>query len=540
MKRLLALALATLMVLSLVACGGGGTTSGGATSGGTTSGGTTEPTKEYKEEVVVGISVAMTQWDPYRDTTNLFIWMYNMVYESLLWLDMDTAEIQPRLATSWEYSENNTVLTMKLREDVYFHNGELFDSDDVVFSFDRMHQAVAKGISSSVVNMAKDVEVEAVDQFTVKFKFTTPNPDYVFTLAQPYMCMLNRDAFKNSADPIEWPEVGVAGFVPGVNDGYTVGTGQYMWSEHVDNDHDTLVKREDGKYWGEDNPTKKFTFRLIAETAARLLALETGEIDYCYSVSSNDIDVVKDNKDLTLLSGDRTGVHYLAWNTSKDGVWQDANFRYAFTKAINRDNIVLAMYAGHAVPADSMYNRLQFGYVSCADTHGYDPEGAKALLAKSSYKGETITIMTSSSYKNAVLAMVEDLKAVGITAVLQEENNSNVSPLLKADGQDCHVYNINLNPNGDDMRRFLNTGFGKHGIDASPNKDKIYGLLDAAMATDDRAAAYAEVQKALCEDCFYVPLVTPKAQDGHVATMEGAYWRASTVQDLRNVCVVVK
>ena len=401
MKRLLALALATLMVLSLVACGGGGGTTSGATSGGATSGttssGTTEPAKEYKKEVVIGHNTAITTWDPYRNTTAMFVSMYNLVYDSLLWLNMDTAEIEPRLATSWEFSENNTVLTLKLREDAYFTNGQLFDSDDVVFSWERLTKGDAL-VTSSVTSMAKSATVEAVDQFTVKFTFPSPNPDYVYNLAQPYMAMMNRDAFKG--DDIEWPEVAVAGFVDGANNGYLVGTGQYMYEEHVENDHDTLVKRSDGKYWGEDNPTERIVLRQINETAARLLALETGEIDYCVGVSVNDIDVVKDNKDLVLLAGDRTGVEYLCFNSSKDGVWQDANFRLAFAKAINREDVLLARVSGNGVPAYSMYNRLQYGYVSCEDIYGYNPEEAKALLAKSSYKGEMITIPTIGSYKS--------------------------------------------------------------------------------------------------------------------------------------------
>ena len=118
-----------------------------------------------------------------------------------------------------------------------------------------------------------------------------------------------------------------------------------------------------------------------------------------------------------------------------------------------------------------------------------------------------------------------------------------MAPMMKADTQDCHYYNINLNPNGDDMRRFLNTSFGKQAVDASPNREKIFGLLDQGMATDDdaaRKAAYAEVQKVLSEDCFLVPMITQKGQDAHVAGMEGAYWRASTIQDYRDICVVEK
>lgn len=551
MKRLFALALATLMVLSLVACGGGGgsTTSGAASSGttstpvGTSSSVTTpDPAKEYKKEFVIAVSTAIKGWDPTRDNTAAFVWCYNLVWDSLMFQDLDTGEYLPRLATEWEVSEGNTVVTLKLREDAYFSNGEQFDSDDVLFTMERMKAFPDK----TIPKMFADVEkVEAINRFTVKYTLSSPNPDFLLTLAQPYNVMYNRDAFKK--DPAtgeydwEWPEINVSR-IEGSANGHLIGTGLYVLEDYVENDYTSVAKRTDGKYWGEDNPTERFVFRSIPEAAARLLALEAGEVDYVYNVSADDIPYVKDNPDLTFVTGERTGIHYMTFNCSKEGIWGDQNFRQAFSKALNRDELVIAQYAGIGSPATSNYSSLQFGYVSQDQVYGYDPEGAKELLAKTDYKGETITIVTVAAYKNLALAMCDQLKKVGINAALREETGSTIWTVLKNEEQDAHIYNINMNTNGDDLRRFLDSAGGIPGIDVNPIKEKLWGMFNEALSAptnEKRLEIYAEIQKLMAEDCYILPLIVPGGMDAQSANVEGMYWRANQVLDFRAARAVV-
>jgi len=557
MKKLLALILALIMCFSLVACGGGKKaeekpaeeSKQPAASQGAVSKpeevAPADPEKEYKKEFIIANSMNFSAWDPVRDTSANYIWMYNLVYDSLLFQDLETGEYLPRLATEWEFSEKNTVLTLKLRNDAYFSNGEQFDADDVVFTLERMHAFPDK----TVPKMFADVEkVEVVDQFTVKYILKNPNPDFLCTLAQPYNVMMNRDAF--SKDPAtgeydwEWPEVNTTRIEDG-NNGRLIGTGLYVYEDFVDNDYASVVKRTDGKYWGEDNPTERFIFRTIPEASARLLALEAGEVDYVFSVSADDKAFVEDNDDLVLVSGGRTGIHYMAFNYSNGAAgapYGDQNFRLAFTKALNREELSLAMYAGLAKPAYSNYSQYQFGYASQEQVHGYDPEAAKEYLAKSSYKGEEIVIATTPSYKNMALTMCDQLRKIGINASVRDENATTIWTTLKNEEQDAHIYNINMNPNGDDLRRFLTTSGGIPAIDVNPLKDQLWELFDKALATEgdaEREEIYAEIQRLVAEDCYLLPLIVPGAIDAQSANVEGTYWRANTVFDFRQARAVV-
>src|SRR3982750_821593 len=108
--------------------------------------------------------------DPYtlnESTTSAHL---GHVYEGLIARDKDL-RIVPALAESWETPEP-TRWRFHLRKGVKFQNGDPFTADDVVFSADRVR---AKG-SNLQTRIAADAKVVKVDDYTVDFILTAPNP----------------------------------------------------------------------------------------------------------------------------------------------------------------------------------------------------------------------------------------------------------------------------------------------------------------------------------------------------------------------------
>src|SRR5580698_4178387 len=94
----------------------------------------------------------------------------------LIHINRASQETEPALAKSWSVSKNGRVFTLKLRRGLRFSDGQPFDADDVVFSFqiyldDKIHSPQR----DLLVVGGKPMEVQKVDQYTVRF-----------TLAQPY------------------------------------------------------------------------------------------------------------------------------------------------------------------------------------------------------------------------------------------------------------------------------------------------------------------------------------------------------------------
>src|ERR1700726_4039963 len=108
--------------------------------------------------------------DPYTLKETTTIAHHGHVYEGLTARDKDLSII-PALAESWETPEP-TRWRFHLRKNVKFQNGDPFTADDVVFSADRVR---AKG-SNLTTRIATDTKVVKVDDYTVDFVLTSPNP----------------------------------------------------------------------------------------------------------------------------------------------------------------------------------------------------------------------------------------------------------------------------------------------------------------------------------------------------------------------------
>src|ERR1051326_68052 len=108
--------------------------------------------------------------DPYTLKETTTIAHHGHLYEGLVTRDKDL-KIIPALAESWEILEP-TRWRFHLRKGVKFHNGDPFTADDVLFSAERVR---AKG-SNLQAYVGADVKVVKVDDYTVDFILTKPNP----------------------------------------------------------------------------------------------------------------------------------------------------------------------------------------------------------------------------------------------------------------------------------------------------------------------------------------------------------------------------
>ena len=528
MKRLMALTLALLMVLSLVACGGDKPTStpnqpstpSNPTTSTPASTNPTEPTKpadpkvEYKKEIIVTAgTAAFESVDPQAKSSFQNTRHYQMTHERLTYLNPITSELQPMLATEWSASADGLTWTFKLREDVTFHNGEKFTAEDVVFTWERGKESTNSSVKSNY-NMVTSCVADG--DYTVKMTLETPNADFPFTRSFPYMAVLNREAVAADAEK-----------------GVMVGTGLWKWGEHVQNDHDTFVRND--AYWGESTPTEKLTIQHIPETASRTVAAETGEVDMAYSVSTKSLDDIRENPDLDLVEVDTISLQYYAWNMGRQGPWQDANFRKAVAHSIDWDSVIIGWKNGFAQRATSFWSHAQYGY---APQKGYDysVDTAKELLAKSTYKGEDIEILAFPGWSTCALIMSDMLAKVGIKSHVNDVNSATYTTLA-ADGEyDMTCYQFSFTAPGSDFTRFLAGSQGNRAHVGAPNAAKIDELCAKALQeTDDakRKAMYAEVQKLVEDDAVMVPILYGKSFNAVSKGLEGIVWAPNTDNDYR-------
>ena len=288
------------------------------------------------------------------------------MWDSLLWVN-EEGELEPALAESYEISEDGTEYTFYLRDDVVFHNGEPFNADSVVLTWERAANADYE-YSYYFTNADS---VEKIDDYTVKV--TTPEPDSTFLrLMADYWAMI---------PPRYYEEVGEEGFVE-----QPIGTGPFMFVEWVKGDHITMEANPN--YWREGLPkVQNLIFRPIPESATRVAAIQTGEVDVVGRLSSEEAQSLLGVPDVKVIRYPSTRIYYIAFNnltTGLDQPTEDPLVRQAMNYAVDVDAIVDALFDGFGQRATGYVADGEMGF-GAVEPFPYDPEKAKELLAEAGY-----------------------------------------------------------------------------------------------------------------------------------------------------------
>lgn len=289
------------------------------------------------------------------------------LYDSLVWVD-DEGNVVPALAESWEISEDGTEYTFHLREGVTFHNGEPLTADAVVYSWER-----GSGPEMTYNYHWQEAEsVEAVDDYTVKINTGEPKPLFMRIMGLRWAIV----------PPEYTEEVGDEGFAE-----QPVGTGPFKFVEWVKGDR--IVYEANLDYWEEGVPkVKNLIFRPIPESATRVAAIQTGEVDVVQRLTAEEAQGLLGLPDVKVVRYPTDRVFYIAFNnltTGEGEPTEDPLVRQAMNYAVDVDAIVDALFSGYARPSTGYVTPANFGYDETLEPYGYDPEKAKELLAEAGY-----------------------------------------------------------------------------------------------------------------------------------------------------------
>ncbi|SHJ12258.1 extracellular solute-binding protein, family 5 Middle [Desulfofundulus thermosubterraneus DSM 16057] len=155
-------------------------------------------------------------------------------------------------------------------------------------------------------------------------------------------------------------------------------------------DSQIVLERFDGYYGGSpDLPPvgpaklKKVVFKMLPEPSTRVAALKAGEIQIAEDIP---VDVTKDLKndpDVKIVTTQGTRCYMIELNNQKI---TDHRVRQALNYAVNWDEILTAIYGGHAHRLSTAFLPSGFGFDDSIKPYPYDPEKAKQLLKEAGYK----------------------------------------------------------------------------------------------------------------------------------------------------------
>lgn len=363
-------------------------------------------TVQAAKELRVGVGNFPPTFDPHKEVSlTASRVMYN-VFDTLIFMDPDDNSIlSPGLALSWDRI-SDTVMEIKLRPNVFWHNGDPFTSKDVKFTFERALYTEGKfSLARSLLSVIK--EIETPDDLTVVLTTEHPDPVLEYRLASTWGAWIV---------PANYIEVsGDDHFIRN-----PVGTGPFKVISYAPN---LIVMERFADYWGPEANVDVIRYLEIPEASARVTALVNNEVEIIEPVPADLVSMLQRYDYLRVVSNEHQLIHLLVYNT-QNPLMQNKLFRQALNLGIDRDLIVESLWTsgasstrGHQFPD---YGPMYLGDRPYTE---YNPEKAIKLVKESGYKGETVYYDLIPGYYDsdveAAEIIIEMWKAIGVNAEIR-------------------------------------------------------------------------------------------------------------------------
>ncbi|WP_105567221.1 ABC transporter substrate-binding protein [Microbacterium halophytorum] len=304
------------------------------------------------------------------------------VTEPLVERNPSTGDLEPLLATEWEQS-GDTEWTFRLREGVTFQDGEPFDAEAAAHSIDR---AVNGSLGCDVEGYVfgdPDLELEVVDDLTLKV--TTEQPDPILPLKLSFIEIVSP---ATPSDEMQREPVG---------------TGPYAISDWQAGTSITLDRNED--YWADAPQAAQVEYQWRDEGTVRAAMVTNGEADIALGLGPED-------------GAGELGVSYPNNETialrfsGETAPLDDIRVRQAINYAIDKEGIVSSLYPdGDKVAAELIPEGI-VGYNADIEPWPYDPEKAKELIAEAEADGVPVDTTIVMPVRNAQFPKVSELGEV--------------------------------------------------------------------------------------------------------------------------------
>jgi len=369
-----------------------------------------------EETFIVAVGTNPAQLNAGITTDNTTKYIGHAVFEELVTYTEDFT-IVPRLATSWEANDDSTMFTFNLREGATWHDGEPFTSEDVKFTFEEVLPLHPLG--GALSNLVD--RVETPDAQTTVLYLSAPYGPTIETMTSivilPAHIYAGTDILTNEANmtPI--------GTGPFKIDAFNVG--------------DSVLLSPYSDYWGESSEIDQLVFKVMPDTSARTLALQSGEVDFVppsfFALAQKEI-VDADERFESYLASSQPQQLVMFYNSEK-GTLAEYNVRQALLRAIDREAIAAKVYLGTADPArgpiPNQFSWATDDSIDFVSQFAYDPEEAAELLDAAGFPADasgnrfsvTIDYIAGNPIYGAIAELIKsDLAEIGVDVNLSGDD----------------------------------------------------------------------------------------------------------------------
>jgi peptide/nickel transport system substrate-binding protein len=450
-------------------------------------------------ELRIGLQDDADVLDPDQSRTFVGRIVYTALCDKLVDIDPDL-RIVPQLATEWSWSDDQTELTMQLREGVVFHDGTTFDAQAAVANIERSQNLPESRRKSEVASITG---IEATGEYEIKI-----------TLAEADATLLSQlsDRAGMMISPTAAEEMG-ADF--GSN---PVCSGPFRFVERVQQDRIALEKFPD--YWNADEiHLDSVVYLPIPDTTVRLANLRAGDLHMIERLAATDLGSARG--DASLRVEDIVGLGYqgITMNVGNgpeadNPFGQDARLRQALSLSIDRNALNQVVFDGAFAPGNQPVPPASTWYDERFPVPERDIEAARALLAEAGFAdGVELSVQVANNpVQTQVMEVVQSMAAeAGINISLRATEFATLLQQQTAGQyQGSQVGWSGRTDVDGNIHQFLTC---EGGINDSKFCDpRVDELLDAARTSNDfdtRKQAYDAAREILNEEMPLIYLYHP-------------------------------
>ena len=449
--------------------------------------------------LVVAVDQAPAGLDPHRATAFSSQRIVEQIYEGLVRFNSKLG-IEPAIAESWDI-QGKTTYIFSLRKGVRFHNGRELTADDVKYSFSRILDPKTGSYLASNFDSIKEIRVNS--RYQVEFILKEPFAPFLQMLTTGYI--VPKEVVEKEGDLQK----------------VAVGTGPFKLKTLRPDAYILLEKNKD--YYMPGLPyLDAVLFEIIPEASTRVASFKTRNVDMLPALDAVNVKLLarSGNRDARILKVEELAISNMGLNTVRAPL-DDPRVRRAISYAIDRKQIVDAVYQGDGSPSGPLPPSLTQWALPIAtfDSYSQDYAKARALLKEAGHPtGIRFQITVSPQLKVAYdIAQIiqEQLRPAGINVELktvewgqfiQDWKNGNFDAFVSIKGgspdPDAYLYRPFLSTGSTNVYKYKNA--------------KVDELLDEGRSLTDRAqrkSVYNQVQQLLEEESPVIHIACAELYD---------------------------